>query len=70
MRRKKIQIVRDTEPNPTEHRVDKTYNLPSIEPEMHPPGSKVAFLFLDQKELFDKLKKNIKGFRLYNKYCL
>ena len=53
----KIRVERNLPTESKESSIDQALNLPSVEPEMHPPGSKVAFVFLKEKELFDKLKK-------------
>ena len=56
----KIRVERNLHTKSKKNSVDQALNLPSVEPEMHPPGSKVAFVFLKEKELFDKLEKILK----------
>lgn len=56
----KIQVERKLHTESKESSIDQALNLPSVEPEMHPPGSKVAFVFLEEKEFFDKLEKTLK----------
>ena len=56
----KIRVERNLPTESKESSIDQALNLPSVEPEMHPPGSKVAFVFFKEKELFDKLEKILK----------
>ncbi len=56
----KIRVERNLYNESKENSIDQALNLPSVEPEMHPPGSKVAFVFLKEKDLFDKLEKILK----------
>jgi len=56
----KIRVERNLYNESKENSIDRALNLPSVEPEMHPPGSKVAFVFLKEKDLFDKLEKILK----------